>query len=118
MIRLVEGVRETGFAEGGNKVVVHGRDGFIKTWVTDEFPLQREPMWYGGKVNGLVAQPGGAYGRHVASSADDDTVRIWDPRTGLCVYFLSGHVKGAHTLAFSCDGMVLTRGSGDGMVFL
>ena len=44
MIRLVEGVREVRFVEGGKKVVVYGRDGLIKTWDTDELPLQGVPM--------------------------------------------------------------------------
>src|SRR5258708_490637 len=59
-----------------------------------------------------------ADGNLLASSGNDNLVRLWDPQTGREVRRLEGHSNWVNTVAFAPDGKTLASGSADGTVRL
>src|SRR5438067_1326087 len=57
-------------------------------------------------------------GRVLASGDNDNTIRLWDGRTGQPLRTLEGHPLYATSLAWSPDGRVLVSGSGDNTIRL
>ncbi|KAJ5808827.1 vegetative incompatibility protein HET-E-1 [Penicillium riverlandense] len=57
-------------------------------------------------------------GRMLASSFDDNIVRLWDATTGALQQALEGHSSWVTSVAFSCDGRMLASGSDDNTVRL
>jgi WD40 repeat protein len=55
-------------------------------------------------------------GKTVASGSEDNTVRLWDVKTGKETARLEGHEAAVAALAFTPDGTVLTSSSPDGSV--
>src|SRR5205807_1070921 len=56
--------------------------------------------------------------QRLASGSDDNTVRLWDARTGKCLLSLPEHTDTVTSVAFSPDGQRLASGSGDNTVRL
>eukprot|EP01104_Vermistella_antarctica_P004159 TRINITY_DN14666_c0_g1_i1.p1 TRINITY_DN14666_c0_g1~~TRINITY_DN14666_c0_g1_i1.p1 ORF type:complete len:421 (+),score=71.71 TRINITY_DN14666_c0_g1_i1:28-1290(+) len=60
-------------------------------------------------------------GRKVVSGSDDETVKIWNPKSGLCTTTLDAHnfhKAGVTTVACSSDNQTLLSGAQDGTVCL
>jgi WD40 repeat protein len=55
-------------------------------------------------------------GQKFASGGDDQTIRIWDTRTGKSIRTLEEHTGCVRSVAFSEDGKLLASGSEDGTV--
>jgi WD40 repeat protein len=67
-------------------------------------------------INAVRFSPEGAL---LASSSDDQTVRVWDLRgSGQVRHILHGHTSWVRSLAFSADGTILASGSNDETVKL
>jgi WD40 repeat protein len=56
-------------------------------------------------------------GNYIASASWDETIRIWDPQTGVS-RTLTRHTAGLSCLAFSSDSKCLVSGSWDGSVIV
>ncbi|KAG9091757.1 hypothetical protein FS749_016304 [Ceratobasidium sp. UAMH 11750] len=68
----------------------------------------------GGEVASLAYSLDGA---RIASSSDDNTIRIWDARTGQSVgQPLQGHTNSVHSVAYSPDGAFIVSGSIDNTI--
>ncbi|QIR36511.1 ribosome assembly protein 4 [Tolypothrix sp. PCC 7910] len=52
-------------------------------------------------------------GQRLASSSDDNTIKIWDIATGKAIATLTGHSSSVRSVAFSPDGQKLASGSLD-----
>ena len=52
-------------------------------------------------------------GKKIASGSDDNTAKIWDPKTGETMMTLEGHTQHVKAVAFSPDGAQLATGSDD-----
>jgi WD40 repeat protein len=57
-------------------------------------------------------------GKHVASSSDDKTVRLWDTVTGAALQTLMGHSGSVYSVAFSPDSKLVASSSYDKTVRL
>ena len=57
-------------------------------------------------------------GRRLATSSEDQTVRLWDVETGQEVLTLHGHTDIVPTVAFSPDGNRLATAGADGVVLV
>ena len=67
------------------------------------------------RVNSVVFSPDG---NTIASGSSDNTVRLWDAKTGTLKDILTGHTLGFNSVAFSPDGNTLASGSWDKTVRL
>ena len=52
-------------------------------------------------------------GRTIASGSADETIKIWDAKSGKLLNTLPGHDKSVYSLAISPDGKTLVSGGGD-----
>lgn len=65
---------------------------------------------HSGEVNSVAISPDG---RTLASGSEDQTIKLWDLRTGKLLSTLTGHSDGVKSVAFSPDGNTLVSGSAD-----
>ena len=52
-------------------------------------------------------------GQHAATGSEDNTIRIWDIKSGICLRTLIGHTQRVRTCAISPDSRFLVSGSHD-----
>ena len=54
-------------------------------------------------------------GSLLASGSFDESLRLWDVKTGRCLKILPAHSDPVSAVHFSCDGTLLVSGSHDGL---
>ena len=57
-------------------------------------------------------------GQHALSGSEDQTVRLWEVRSGRCLRVLEGHTARVRSVAWSADGQHALSGSADKTVRL
>jgi WD40 repeat protein len=63
-----------------------------------------------GWITRIAWSPDGSY---LASPSADNTIRIWDMRSGACMRILKDHTDMIYSVAWSPDGQRLASASGD-----
>jgi COMPASS component SWD3 len=53
----------------------------------------------------------------VASGCFDETVRVWDVKTGNCLKTLPAHSDPVTSVTFNRDGMLIATSSYDGLMY-
>lgn len=82
-------------------------------WLHDVDNLAAPTRRLEGHTEIVLSLAFSADGRLLASSAEDDTIRIWDIATGETQHVLEGHSDAAMHVAFSPDGTQLASGGLD-----
>lgn len=70
---------------------------------------------HAGLVSRIEWSPDGSY---LASPSEDQTIRIWDTRSGVCMHTLRGHTEAVLSVAWSRDSQRLASASGDKTICL
>jgi WD40 repeat protein/tRNA A-37 threonylcarbamoyl transferase component Bud32 len=55
-------------------------------------------------------------GQILASSSNDNTIKLWDVASGNEIGTLTGHCSQVNSIVFSCDGQILVSGGADGAI--
>jgi len=113
-----DSVRSLAFSPDERCLASGGRDGVIRLW---EVTTGREIRQMREEERGLLQKLVGlgilclAFspdGRYLASTSNDETVRVWEVATGQVVRRLKGREIGWESVAFSPDGQYLASGGG------
>ncbi|GCE27580.1 hypothetical protein KDA_30640 [Dictyobacter alpinus] len=73
---------------------------------------------YTGHTDGVWSVAYSSDGSVLASSSDDQSIRLWNISTGRCICVLHGHMNRVRSVAFSPDQRYLVSGSDDRTVKL
>ena len=92
----------------------------ILTFTPNTFAQEDEPyIEISGRTGGVFSVAFSPDGNTLASgSDDDDTIRLWNAKTGAFLKTLTGHTYPVSSVAFSPDGNTLAGGSLDGTIHL
>ncbi|KAJ3497469.1 hypothetical protein NLG97_g1868 [Lecanicillium saksenae] len=123
------------FSHDMKHVASSSYDGTLRIWRADSGDCVRtlkghnQSVWRAGFSSDSTLVTSSAYAGHrapitsmvfshdatlVASSSDDNTVRIWDVSQGMCLHTLSVHGGLIKSVAFSHDSTLVASGSKDG----
>ncbi|KIM75856.1 hypothetical protein PILCRDRAFT_662423, partial [Piloderma croceum F 1598] len=80
--------------------------GLPQAWNPWLFSMHGHSHW----VHSVAFSPDGSC---IASGSADNTIRIWDAKTGVHLATLKGHSISVYSVAFSPDGSHIASGSGD-----
>ena len=122
-LRTLEGhtedVTSVAFAPDGNTLTSGSDDKTIKTWDAHSGELQlsidaRGPGYerkgHASDVDSVAFAPDV---KTLASGSGDDTIKLWDTRSGETLRTLEGHTNEVRSVAFAPDGNTLVSGSHD-----
>ena len=128
LLRTLEGhkrgIVSVAFAPDGNTLASGGWDYTIKTWDARSSELQlsidargpdHERKGHTDWVSSVAFAPDG---KTLASGSGDDTIKLWDARSGEILRTLEGHTSGVRSVAFAPDGITLASGSRDSTIEL
>ncbi len=110
------GGEDTGlaFSPDGNQIAVGGfSDGRAEIHRVPDGELVFRLTGHTAPVNQIQYSPDGAW---IATTSDDQTIRLWDARNGQPSIILTGHTARITQIAFSPDGLWLVSGADDNSI--
>ena len=113
--RLGKGsIAEIQYSPDGTRLAVASSIGI---WFYDTAGYQEAALLTGhtSNVRSVAFSPDG---NTLATGSWDDTVRLWDTKTGAHIRTLTGHTNSVLSVAFSPDGNIIATGSDDGTMLL
>ena len=113
--RILEGIRSLTFAPSGKSLAAGSGAGTISLFDVSPIAVREYRTLRGakGSVDAVAFSPDGLL---VAGGGEDQTLRIWEPGTGIASEprnLLPGHTQAIRTIAFAPDGKSLATGSRD-----
>jgi hypothetical protein len=119
-------VTSAAFAADGHVLASGHDEGTVKLWNARTGQDLHTLRGHAGEVTSVAFAPdgqvlasaGGADVRHGGGSPGDNTVKLWDVRTGQELRTLAGHTGPVRSVAFGADGQLLASASEDQTVKL
>lgn len=121
-------VNEVAFSPDSSTLASGSEDGIVKLWDLSGLPQMattKETAIVGGSSHTIQEHRAGIQsvafspdGRLLASSGNDQTIRLWDLRSARVVNVLMGHTNWVYSVRFSPNGRMLASGSWDHSVRL
>jgi WD40 repeat protein/uncharacterized caspase-like protein len=88
-------------------------DGKIKIWQNTADGTQKLIRTLAGHQDTITQIKYSPDGKLIASASWDQTIKLWDEKTGALINTITGHQDGINSIAFSPDGQILISGGED-----
>lgn len=116
-------VTAVSFAETADVIYTGGIDNTVKVWDLRKGEIVQTLFGHSDTITGLRVSPDAT---HLLSNSMDNTLRIWDMRSyaikNRSEAVLKGHLhtseKNLLKCDWSCDGLLVSAGSGDGKIYV
>lgn len=100
-----------------NRTLLTGDDdGFVDEWDMGYSNHKRELLTLRGHSGVASMVTFSPDGRHLGSSSEDDTAKLWDTTAGVCDRTFVGDTTGVESVNFTPDGRTMVTGSRDDTV--